>query len=80
MIDIKDLRDTWNQMHCELIKQGPTIRNELMANWCEEQIILAKKAYYNTENSLYTDEAYDSIEDNLRVIRPTSNVLKKVGS
>lgn len=51
-----------------------------MADWCEEQILLAKKAYYTTENALYEDDAYDNIEMRLKILRPDSSVLQKVGS
>lgn len=80
MITIKEFYDIWNELHCKYIVQGPEVRNNLMADWCEEQIILAKKYYYDTENPLYSDETYDKIELNLKSLRPTSKVLEKVGS
>jgi NAD-dependent DNA ligase len=51
-----------------------------MADFCESQIILAKKAYYDTESPIMEDIVYDKFEDYLKIIRPDSKVLEKVGT
>jgi NAD-dependent DNA ligase len=80
MMDLTEFYEIWNQKHCELIVQGPAIRNKLMADFCEETILNAKNAYYNTEKPVMTDEAYDKTEEYLRLLRPDSKALEKVGS
>lgn len=80
MITIKEFYDIWNELHCRFIKQGAKSRNSQCANWCEEQIILAKKAYYETGNPIMEDNVYDKIESYLTILRPCSKILEKVGS
>lgn len=71
----------WNDLHCKYIhKYGADKRNELMADHCEELILKAKEVYYNTGNTIMTDATYDYYEDKLRILRPTSKALEKVGT
>ena len=67
-------------LHVEYIKQGSEARNLLMIKYCEEQILAAKQAYYNTEDPIMEDQVYDKIEDYLRVLDPNNSLLEKVGS
>ncbi len=65
----------WNDKHCELVNS----RNNFMANYCEVKIKAAKKDYY-AGNPTMSDQTYDWYENNLKILRPNSSVLKKVGT
>jgi hypothetical protein len=80
MMTIKEFIDEWNDLHCFYIKQGPTIRNQLMIKYCEKKILEAKTAYYNTEDPIMEDMVYDSIENRLRILDPNNPILEKVGA
>lgn len=80
MITIKDLPSIWNQKHIEYIKYGSAVRNKMMAEYCEEQILAAKQAYYNTESPIMEDAVYDKLEEYLRILNPESHILQKVGA
>lgn len=54
--------------------------NNIMANYCENLIVRAKEAYYKTQDPIMSDLAYDRIERNLKILRPDSKMLEKVGS
>lgn len=54
-------------------------RNDKMADYLEEIMIMAKKEYYTTGEPIMDDPQYDKMEDVLKLLRPNSNVLKKVG-
>ncbi len=69
----------WNDFHTKYIKEGSDIRNTKMADYCEKVIEEAKKIYYTTNKSIMTDNMYDRFEDSLRILRPDSKILKKVG-
>ena len=76
----KDLVDDWNELHCQIVNSpNKDKRNELMANWLEKTILEAKKAYYEGE-PIMDDEAFDMLENDLKTLRPESEVLKQVGS
>ena len=53
-------------------------RNEMMANYCEDTIIKAKKAYYEGE-PIMDDGTYDNFEESLKSLRPESKLLQIVG-
>ena len=86
----KDWTADWNALHCECVvenelagrkgRESADYRNNRMADYCEEQIVKAKEAYYNTSEVIMTDQMYDKLEDWLRLLRPTSKILEKVGS
>ena len=44
-----------------------------------KEILAAKKAYYESGSSSYTDGEYDGLEKSLRAYDPDNIVLKKVG-
>lgn len=69
----------WNKMHIEHCKKGGAIRNNIMADYCEEMILAAKKAYYGSSEVIMSDTRYDWFEDTLKLLRPDSNILEKVG-
>ncbi len=75
----------WNEQHCALVATArdlelpSSFRNEKMADYCESVILKAKEAYYDG-TPIMTDVWYDKIEDNLRILRPNSKMLEKVGS
>jgi len=81
MKEDKEYSKIWNDMHIKLInKHTPSKRNDLMADYCETMILKAKDAYYNTGTVIMSDRQYDDFEDKLRILRPTSKVLDKVGA
>lgn len=55
-------------------------RNSKMADYCEKMIIKAKETYYNTGESIMSDQIYDSLERKLKILKPESKVLEKVGT
>ena len=55
-------------------------RNIKMADYCEDTITKAKSAYYNTGDSIMSDNHYDKLESYLRILRPKSKIFKIVGS
>ena len=71
--------DKWNDKYCEFVQNKDIDVNEAMADWCEQIILEAKNAYYNTSTSIMEDGDYDTIEGRLKILRPDSNVLVKVG-
>ena len=80
MITIKEFHLIWNELHCLYIKQGAEARNQLMIKYCEEQILAAKDAYYNSESPIMEDAVYDKIEEYLRTLDPNNPTLEKVGA
>jgi NAD-dependent DNA ligase len=50
-----------------------------MADFCEKLVIDAKNAYYKTDSPIMTDQVFDKLEEYLKILRPNSDVLKKVG-
>lgn len=75
-----DLVDKWNRRDIEMLKtMGGLERNEAMADWLESLIMEAKRMYYTTGNPIMDDESYDDCEDKLRILRPNSPILDKVG-
>ncbi len=75
MREHKEIVDSWNKLHCELVAQ----RNNEMADYCERNVEAAKIMYY-AGSPLITDQSYDWLEDKLKILRPESDVLKKVGA
>lgn len=82
MKELNEWREEWNERHirCVKLKLDADSRNKLMADWCEELILKAKKAYYETEETIMTDESYDWFERNLEILRPDSEILLMVGT
>lgn len=90
MLTEKDYTDIWNELHCKCVKENEALgntgadsslyRNNIMADHCEEMILKAKDAYYNSGDVIMSDWQYDMFEDRLRVLRPNSIILNKVGS
>jgi len=76
MKSFSEYSEIWNKLHCEWIDK----RNNAMADYCENLILEAKKAYYDTGNPIMCDAYYDSLEWKLRTLRPDSEVLEKVRS
>ena len=71
--------DVWNNKYCELVALGYSDRNDRLADWCEEIILEAKKRYYGQGDTIMCDGDYDAIEGRLRILRPNSKCLTKVG-
>lgn len=67
--------EEWNRLHVISIH----LRNEFFADYCEEIILKAKKSYYDTGKTIMSDEKYDGVERKLKLLRPKSKVLEKVG-
>ena len=90
MKDDKDYLDDWNNLHCKCVKENNKVgrngkesadyRNGVMADYCEEMILKGKEAYYGTGNIIMTDQQYDKFENILKLLRPNSKILEKVGS
>lgn len=80
MLTIKDFYPIWNALHQEHTVKGADARNEAMSLWLEDTIIEAKKAYYETGENLMEDRVYDKLEEYLKLLKPDSKVLEKVGS
>ena len=89
MKDIKDWRILWNIEHIQCVKynndsgrfckEAADHRNKRMADWLEFHMSKAKDAYYNSGVPIMSDVTYDNFEDKLKVLRPDSNLLTKVG-
>lgn len=69
----------WNELHRKYTKLGSETRNSKMADYCEEMIMEAKKHYYGSGNTIMEDSTYDRLENCLKVLRPDSKILDKVG-
>ena len=80
MITFNEFNDIWNEKHIEYIKQGSEIRNKLMIKLCEEYILAAKEAYYNTGDPMFDDNTYDKLEGYLRTLDPSNIISNKVGA
>lgn len=86
----QEYTDEWNEKHFQCVSDGRSnnlspaahaeYRNNIMADHCEDMIVLAKKAYYDSDNPIMEDSQYDKFEDYLRILRPDSKVLQKVGN
>lgn len=72
--------DDWNVLHIKYIKIGVNYRNEKMADYCEQIILKAKDSYYNTGQRIMDDHTFDRHEAWLKLLRPDSRILLKVGS
>lgn len=72
----KEYIEMWNENHLLLIRK----RNTTMVELCENLLVQAKEAYYNSESPIMEDKTYDWFEDRLRILKPDSNILDKVGS
>ncbi len=85
----EQMNEEWNEQHCKYVQinrdngrithEAASFRNNRMADYCESVILKAKEAYYDG-TPIMTDVWYDKIEDNLRILRPNSKMLEKVGS
>ena len=79
MKEDKDYDEEWNELHCKYVNEGDAeYRNNKMADYCENLIVKAKNAYYNTDDPIMSDYMYDKIEHYLEILRPDSEYLKKV--
>ena len=86
--DAKILKE-WNRLSCELVddnykagrikKEAADYRNSGMADFCEETVLICKQKYYDGEEYL-SDNGFDRIERYLKLLRPKSKLLAKVGS
>ena len=85
----KEYTKDWNDLHCKLVAENNTsgrtgvasaaYRNNAMADYCERMILEGKEVYYNSGENIMSDLQYDRFEDRLRVLRPDSKILEKVG-
>ena len=75
----KEWLEDWVKLHQKYTVEGSDIRNNKMADYCEEKILEAKEAYYDSGETIMSDKYYDRLEDNLKILRPDSKVLEKVG-
>ena len=79
-MDIKDFWNLQNIEHCRaVINFTYETWLEHMVKWYEEMILTAKKSYYVSEEPIMDDQAYDKCEELLRLIKPDSLALSKVG-
>lgn len=87
-----DLKEFWNLQNLQYVRAVAKCRvlnleqpeftnktNELMISWYENFILEAKKAYYVSEEPVMDDQSYDKCEDLLRLLKPDSLALCKVG-
>lgn len=65
---IKDSNNVWQII--------PTLTTKEL----EDAITVANESYYNTGESLISDQVYDILVERLKKIKPTSKVLKQVGA
>jgi NAD-dependent DNA ligase len=75
MREYKEIVEEWNDMHCKFVAQ----RNNAMADHCEKNIAAAKHFYY-AGTPIMSDKSFDWLEDKLKVLRPDSSSLKRVGA
>lgn len=80
--DTSELTEYWNQLHKLVIRMGASsqCRNDIFAIYIEDILKQASVAYYTTGETIMTDAVYDSLEDSLKVIKPQSPLLNKVGT
>lgn len=90
-LDDKEFTEMWNYEFSRLIIARNTVIengckpldnsiNSGMADYCELMILKAKELYYSGGETLMSDLNYDKLEDRLRMLRPDSEVLEKVGT
>jgi len=72
----KEYTAEWNDLHIKYVAE----RNNKMADYCEDLIVEAKEAYYDSDASIMSDKTYDKLERYLGILRPDSEILIKVGS
>lgn len=77
--------DEWNRIHCSIVAENPKPsaeeRNSRMADYCEKMILKAKETYYNNPDEMIMEDfTYDWFEDRLKILRPNSKILEKVGA
>lgn len=73
--------EIWNEEFKKRLKENkpyPYV-NEKMADYLEQLLLKAKEVYYNTGEPIMSDSRYDRFEENLRLLRSNSEVLKQVG-
>lgn len=78
-LDDKAFTEMWNCEYCRLVICRYSDVNSGMADYCERMIIKAKELYYSSGETIMSDLNYDKLEDRLRMLRPDSDVLEKVG-
>jgi hypothetical protein len=76
---LEECREIWNAIDVQLLKLPWPIRNETMADFLENVLEKAKTEYYNG-NPFLEDRAFDHWENNLKLLRPSSLLLQRVGS
>lgn len=83
---IDDWQDLYQKCVAENNKNGRECQeaadysNSVMADFCEDLILQAKKAYYDTGEPIMDDLTFDNFENRLKLLRPNSKILEKVGS
>jgi len=68
----------WNDLFTKNVHNDSPHVNEVMADYCEKLLLKAKARYYKGL-PIMEDNVYDNIEDKLKILRPNSKVLEKVG-
>ena len=79
----KDWIEHWNVEHKRLVRLhtgNSELINAGLANYCENLMLKAKRAYYETGKPIMSDHWFDRLEASLKLLRPESKVLRAVGS
>lgn len=87
MRTVEDWRDDWNDLTIKTIaenthtnpKDSADYLNGKMADYCEEIMVEAQKAYHVIGEPTMHDDWYNSLEMRLKSLRPESKILEKVG-
>lgn len=87
---MRNWTDEWNNLHCKCVEENreaerngtesKEYRDNVMADYLEKTLLEAKEAYYNSGDETMSDSQYDKFEGWLKIIRPNSKFLEKVGA
>ena len=66
----------WNKSYCASID----LHRARMTKWLEIHMLEAKDAYYNSGETVMSDESYDRFEHYLRIRESKHELLDNVGS